>query len=584
VENVEIARVLARVADLLEIQEANPFRVRAYRNASRTVEGLTRSLAEMIEEGEDLEKLPSIGKDIAGYIQELVATGELRLLEEIEKVVPPALSDLLKLEGVGPKRAEQLWKQLDIESVDDLERALDRGRVRDLRGFGRKTEEKLRRSIADFRKHAGRTLLSEADQLVKPLLAYMEAAPGIERLDVAGSYRRRRETVGDIDLLVVTSDPAPVMEHFVAYGGARRVESAGGTRGTIVLRSGLHVDLRIVSRESYGAALHYLTGSKDHNVAIRRRGMERGLKINEYGVFSVQKGSGASDARRRVERRVCGAEERDVYEAVGLVWTPPELRENRGELEAAARDALPELVELDDIRGDLQMHTTWSDGKRSVREMALAARTLGYAYIAVTDHSKRVRVTGGLDEGRAEEQWTEIERVRSELGGIHIFKGMEVDILKDGTLDLDDEHLESLDVVLVTVHSYMDLPKREQTARIVKAVSHPAVHVLGHPTGRLLNVREPYEVDLEEVLHAAKENGVAVELNANPERLDLSDHQVFRARELGVPVVIDTDAHDTDHLGFMRYGVDQARRGWLERKDVLNTRTLRQIRAWLARR
>jgi DNA polymerase (family 10) len=582
-ENVEIARVLSQVADLLEIQGANPFRVRAYRNAVRTIEGLTRSLAEMVAEEEDLKELPGIGKDIAGYVEELVRTGELGLLKEVEKEVPETLPDLLRLEGIGPKKAEKLWEELGVESVDDLAAALDEGRVQELRGFGEKSADKLRRAIENFRKHAGRALLAEADQLVKPLLAHMGEAPGVEKIDVAGSYRRRKETVGDIDILAVCSDPGPVMQHFTGYEGAQRIESAGETRGTIVLRTGLHVDLRIVPRESYGAALHYLTGSKDHNVAIRKRGVDRGLKINEYGVFKVRKDAKARDTGPQAGRRVGGREETDVYDAVGLVWTPPELREDRGEIEAAEEGRLPDLIELGDIRGDLQMHSTWSDGKASIRQMAEACRALGYTYLAITDHSQRVTVAGGLDEKRAEKQWAEIDKVRAKVSDIHIFRGMEVDILKDGSLDLDDEHLEQLDVALVTVHSFMNLSKAEQTARIVKAISHPAVHILGHPTGRLINVREPYDVDMEEVLHAAKAHRVAVELNANPERLDLSDVHVSRARELGVPVVISTDAHAPDHLRYMRYGVDQARRGWLEKKQALNTMTLRQLRKWLAK-
>jgi DNA polymerase (family 10) len=583
-ENVEITQVLSEVADLLEIQSANPFRVRAYRNAVRTIEGLTRSLSDLVDQEEDLTELPGIGKDIAGYIQELVQTGELKLLKDLEKAVPGTLADLLRLDGVGPKRAERLWKELDIESVDDLQQALDEGRVQELKGFGQKTADRIRRSIQDYRKHVGRALISAADQLAAPLISYMAEAPGVEKLEVAGSYRRRKETVGDLDILAVCEDAAPVMEHFTAYPGAKRVESAGGTRGTIVLRTGLHVDLRIVPRESYGAALHYFTGSKDHNVTIRRRGVERGLKINEYGVFRVEKGRARGRSRAKDEKRVGGREEEEVYRAVGLVWTPPELRENRGEIEAAEQDALPELIELEQIRGDLQMHSTWSDGSTSIRKMAEACRELGYSYMAITDHSQRVTVAGGMDEKRLERQWKEIERVRNEVEGIHIFSGMEVDILKDGSLDLDDEHLGRLDLVLVSVHSFMELSRRKQTDRIVRAVGHPAVHILAHPTGRLINVREPYDLDLEEVLHAAREHGVAVELNANPERLDLSDVHVFRARELGVPVVISTDAHSPEHLRYMRYGVDQARRGWLGKKDVLNTRTLAQVQKWLNRK
>jgi DNA polymerase (family 10) len=582
-ENVEIARVLDEIADLLEIEGANPFRIRSYRNASRFIGSLTRPLAAMVGAKEDLAELPTIGKDIAGYIEELVETGKLRRLEELRGEVPETLADLLRLEGVGPKRARKLWSELHIESIEDLEAAIEKGRVQELEGFGERSAEKIRRSIQDFRKHVGRVRIAEADLLVVPVLEHMRKAPGVGRIEVAGSYRRRMETVGDLDLLIAAERAAPVMRHFTSFPGARRVEAAGDTRGAIVLRTGLHVDLRIVDPRSYGSALHYFTGSKDHSVAIRKRGVERGLKINEYGVFRVPRKKGGPGRSAGSGRRIGGADERDVFDAVGLPWIPPELRENRGEIAAAEKGALPILIQPEDIRGDLQMHSTWSDGKSSIREMAEACRKLGYEYLAITDHSRRVTVAGGMDEKRLEKQWKEIDRVRKQVEGIEILRSLEVDILKDGSLDLDDEHLSALDLVVVSVHSFMDLSKRQQTDRIVKAISHPAAHILAHPTGRLINVREPYDMDLEEVLHAAKANGVAVELNAHPERLDLSDIHVFRARELGVPVVINTDAHSPHDLRYMRYGVDQGRRGWLEKKDVLNTKTFKQLKRWLGK-
>lgn len=426
--------------------------------------------------------------------------------------------------------------------------------------------------------------ISEADQIVQPLVSYMKKGPGIQDLEVAGSFRRRKETVGDIDLLAVCDKPEPLMRYFTEYEGARRIESAGETRGTIVLRSGLHVDLRVVPRPSYGAALYYFTGSKEHNVAIRKRGVERGLKINEYGVFRVPKGKAEDTGEPEEGERIAGETEESVFASVGLPFIPPELREDRGEIAAAEANRLPDLITRSEIRGDLQLHSTWSDGRDSIRAMAEACRDLGYQYFSVTDHSQRVRVTGGMDEAKLEEQWDEIDEVRRQVEGIHLFRSMEVDILRDGSLDLDDEHLRGLDIVLVSVHSYMSLPKKAQTDRIVKAISHPSVHILAHPTGRRINLRPPYDVDVEEVLRAAKENHVAVELNANPERLDLDDVHVFRARELGVPVVISTDAHATEHLEYMRYGVEQARRGWLEKGDVLNTRTLKQLRTWLEKK
>lgn len=576
-ENVEIARVLREVADLLEIQGANPFRVRAYRNAARTIEALTEPLAEMVAEGKDLKEIPTIGEDISSYIIELVRTGRLRLLEQLRKEVPPSLAELMKLEGIGPKRAKALYEQLGVKSVADLERALERGKVEELPGFGKKMVQKLRRAIEDYKKHVTRFKLSDADQFVHPLIEYMRKAPGIEELEVAGSYRRRRETVGDLDLLAVCSKARPVMEHFTAYPGAR-VEAAGTTRGAIVLPSGMHIDIRILPRRSYGAALHYFTGSKAHVVAVRRLGVERGLKINEYGIFRVPKGG------KGKETRIGGEREEEVFKAVGMDWVPPELRENRGEIEAALRHRLPNLITLRDLRGDLQMHTDWTDGANTIEEMARACREQGYEYIAITDHSRAVAVAGGLRPKELEAQWKEMAGVRKKIKGVALLRGMEVDILQDGSLDLPDHYLHRLDVVVVAVHSHMAMTKAKMTARIVKAISHPAVHILAHPTGRIINRREPYQVDVEEILQAAKELGVAVELNAQPDRLDLSDVQVQRAKELGVKVAINTDAHSVDTLRYMGYGVDQARRGWLEKGDVVNCMRLPALRKWLGRR
>ena len=570
-EYAEIARAFSEIADLLEIAGDNPFRVRAYRSAARTVADMARPLRRMVEEGVDLEEIPTIGEDTAAYIEEMVRTGGLQRLDEVRASIPATLRELTRLDGIGPKRAARLWQEAGVRTLAELGEALEDGRVAGLRGFGEKTVEALRRSLRELEARGDRVSIALADQFVASLLAFMEDHPSVDRIEVAGSWRRRRETVGDLDVVVASSDPASVMRRFTAYPEAKRVDSAGSTRGTIVLRTGLHVDLRIVPLESWGAALQYLTGSKAHTVALRSRAVERGLKINEYGVFAG-------------EERRGGREEGEIYEAVGLVWTPPELREDRGEIEAAAEDALPTLLELDEIRGDLQMHSSWSDGKTSIREMAEACRDMGYAYMAITDHSAAVRVAGGLDAARLEAQWEEIERARAEVEGIHIFRGMEVDILKDGALDLDDEHLDGLDLVVASVHSHMGLSLSAQTARIVKALAHPAVRILAHPTGRLIGRRKPYDVDLEEVFQAALHHGVAVELNANPGGLDLNGVQVMRARQLGVPVVIDTDAHGPEQLRYMRYGVDQARRGWLGRRDVLNTKTLAQMRRWLERR
>jgi len=580
VENLEIAAILEEVADLLEIKGSNPFRIRAYRNAIRTVLGLTRPLATMVETGEDLTGLPGIGKDMANHIRELLETGELSLLEEITRDVPRTLTDLIRLEGVGPKKAKKLWEALDVTSVDDLEVVLPTGRVEALEGFGKKSVEKIGRAIQDFRKHQGRFLLSEADVLVAPLVEYLRELPQVERVEVAGSYRRRKETVGDIDLLVLCQEnEAEVMQRFTSYSGAVRVESAGETRGRIHLRSGLPVDIRILPGESYGAALHYFSGSKEHNVAIRTLGVRRGLRISEYGVF---KEAGSEEGGEG--ERVGGEEEEDVFRAVGLPWIPPVLRENRGEVEAAREGRLPSLLSVEDIRGDLQMHSTWSDGKNTILEMAEACKARGYEYLSLTDHSQAVTVAGGLTPERVRAQWEEIEVVRESLEGIYLFRSLEVDILKDGSLDMPDEILEGLDLVLVSVHSFMNMDKMEMTDRVIRGIRHPAVDILAHPTGRLLNRREPFPLDVEAVLAAAAELDVAVELNAHPERLDLHDGYVRRARELGVKVAIDTDAHSTRGLDLIRYGVDQGRRGWLEPENVVNALPLGRFLQWVRRK
>jgi DNA polymerase (family X) len=589
-ENIEIAGRLEELADLLEIQGANPFRIRAYRNAIRTISGLTRSLEEMVAAEEDLTELPGIGKDLSSYIVELIETGELDILSEVTAEVPRELATLTRLDGVGPKKAKKLWKELDVTTVDALEEAAEAGKVQELDGFGKKSVEKILRAIQDFRKHQGRFLRAEAVQYLRPVLEHLEGVDAIQRLEVAGSYRRGKETVGDIDLLALVEkegDRAAVMEAFTGAPGVERVEMAGETRGSIVLTSGLPVDLRILGPESYGAALHYFTGSKEHNVEIRKRGQKRGLRVSEYGVFRVDEeasAEGGEGGDPQSGERIAGETEEGVFDALDLPWIAPVLRENRGELQAAEEGELPRLVELDDIRGDLHMHTTWSDGKDSVQAMAEACRGRGYEYMAVTDHSQAVTVARGLTPERIREQWVEIDEAREAVEGIRIFRGCEVDILKDGSLDLPDEVLEELDIVLVAVHSHFELDQATMTERILKGMTHPLVDVLVHPTGRLLNRREPYPVDMETILQAALEHEVAVELNANPQRLDLHDRHLFRARELGVSVVVNTDAHRVSQLGFMEGGLEQGRRGWLEAADIVNCRGLEDFERWLERR
>jgi DNA polymerase (family 10) len=603
-ENVEIARTLEDVADLLEIQGANPFRVRAYRNAARTVEEHPVPMRKLVAEGADLTELPGVGEDISKYIHEMVDTGGLSVLDGLTKEVPYTLIAIGRLPGVGPKKTRKLWEELDVETVDELEEAARAGRVRELEGFGEKSEEKILKGIEAFRRHQGRFKISEADQLVVPLLEWLRAVPNVDRIEVAGSYRRRKETVGDIDLLAISDESGPLMKRFTSYDRVEEVLASGETKGSVRLSGGLQVDLRILSAKSYGAALVYFTGSKEHNVRLRQRGIDRGLRISEYGVFEVGKAAGkkgvrgggkaaagrGAEAESASEERdpwegkfVAGADEEQVYAAVDLPWIPPELREDRGEIQAAEEGRLPKLITLEDLRGDLQMHSTWSDGKDSIEAMLEGCAARGYEYFALTDHSQSLAMTGGMDEAKLRKQWKEMDKVVARHDEIRLFRSMEIDILADGSLDLSDEMLAELDIVLVSIHSRFDLPAEKQTERLLAAVRHPEVDILAHPTGRLINQRDPYEFDLDAVLEAAAEAGIAVELNAHPDRLDLKDTHLMKARALGIPIVIDTDSHRTQDLDLIRYGIDQARRAWLTKEDVLNTRSLDDFMAWLDR-
>ncbi|HEX3556190.1 MAG TPA: DNA polymerase/3'-5' exonuclease PolX [Thermoanaerobaculia bacterium] len=565
-DNPEIARIFEEVADVLEIQGANPFRIRAYRNAVRTVESLTTPLRKWVEENRPLTDLPGIGKEMANHVREMVATGTLGFRDELLAEVPRSLVELMRLPNLGPKKAKKIHDELKIGSVDELEAAAQAGLIAGLPGFGAKSQEKILAGIAEYRQHGSRFLLPAAERRVEPLLGYLRESPELERLEVAGSYRRRKETVGDIDLLAIASQPVPVMERFRGYPQVDKVLNAGDTKSTVVLGSGLQVDLRVVPADCYGAALVYFTGSKEHNVKLRRRAVERGLRISEYGVFREQ-----ADGEGERGDWLAGREEADVYAAVGLAWIPHELREDRGEIEAAAAGRLPDLIRVQDLRGDLHMHSTWSDGRNSIEEMVAACAARGYEYMVISDHSKSLSMTGGLDAYRLRLQWHEIDQVRSRHPEIRILRAMEVDILVDGALDLEDEMLAGLDLVLVSLHSRLDLPGEQQTARVLKALEHPEVNVFCHPTARLINRRKPVDMDLDLVLRRAAELGVAVELNSSPNRLDLKDTHLRLARDLGCKVVIDTDAHRTGELDLMRYGVEQARRAGLTAGDVVNT-------------
>lgn len=576
-ENVEIAKVLREVADLLEIQQANPFRIRAYRNAVRTIEAHAVPMRKLVEEGADLTELPSIGKGMAENITELVETGGLGALEELIEEIPESLIELMKLPGLGPKKARKLWDELGIESMEDLREAASEGRVAELDGFGQKTQQRILEGIDRYETRSKRFLIGEVDELLPPVLEHLEASGAIDRIEVAGSFRRRRETIGDIDLLVLAEDAVAASEALTGFPGVEEVIGAGGTKTSVVLRSGLQIDMRVVPPESWGAALVYFTGSKEHNIKLRQRALERGLRVSEYGVFEIPEealGDALGERGSASEGEVvAGDTEEAVYEALELVWVPPEMREDRGEIALAAEGDLPRLVERADLKGDVHMHTTWSDGRNSLEEMVEACVARGYEYMAVTDHSKALAMVEGLDAAKLERQWVELEEVQACHPEIRILKGMEVDILKDGRLDLEDEMLERLDIVIVSIHSYFGLDRVEQTKRVLRALSHPQANLFGHPTGRILGRRDPIAIEVDEILRACVEHGVAVEVNSHPNRLDLKDTHLWRARELGVPVLVTTDAHRTDELDLVHYGIEQARRAWLTPEHVLNTRS-----------
>lgn len=569
IENAEVARILREVGDLLELEDANAFRVRAYRNAARAVEELPEPVESYLDGEPALTDIPGIGEDLAGKIAEIARTGTLRLIRELRRDAPKGAVELMHVRGIGPRRARELSDKLGIHTVKGLVRAAKQHRISELRGFGAKTEEAILREVAAQASEERRVLRAVAAQYGEALLAYLRESPGVARAELAGSFRRCRETVGDLDALVATEDARGVIERFTAYPETDEVLERGRTRAAIRLRSGLRVDLRVLEERSFGSALHYFTGSKAHNIAVRRMGQRRGLKLNEYGVF-------------RGKKWIAGREETDVFKAVGLPWIPPELRENAGELQAAATGSLPKLVTLEAIRGDLQSHTTDSDGRDTLTEMAEAAEGLGYEYLAVTDHTTAVAVVGGMDAAGFRRQWRRIDTLNARFKRLTILRGVEVDIHADGSLDLPDSVLAGFDLVLASVHSSFALGRKAQTERLVRAIGNRHVDILAHPTARQIGRRAPIEFDLDEVLRAAVDAGVWLEVNAQPERLDLDDAACRRAVSPGATFVVNTDAHSTAELRFMRWGVDQARRGWVEGSHVANTwplaRLLRSLR------
>lgn len=564
VKNTDIANIFDRLADLLELEGENPFRVRAYRNAAATVENLPQPLEEMVKNGDDLTQLPAIGNDLAQKINDIVNHKEIDLLKRLEEKNPIDFEELNRIQGLGPRRIKKLYEILNVQNIDDLYHAAEEHKIRNLQGFSAKIEEHILEEIKKIKEKYNRIKISTAEQYALPFVEYLRKNRSIQDIQIAGSYRRRKETIGDIDILVTCDDSISVTEDFINYNDVDEVLAKGDTRSSIVLKSGIQVDLRVLPQKCYGAAMLYFTGSKAHNIVIRKLAKQRDWKVNEYGLFSD-------------DDFLAGETEKGIYNKLGLPYIEPELRENRGEFEAAEEGNLPELIKLSDIKGDLHSHTILTDGKNTLEEMAEAAQKLGYKYIANTDHSKRVTIAGGLDEKEVIENIKRTDKLNEQFKNFTILKGIEVDILEDGSLDLPDYILKELDIVIGAIHYKFNLSREEQTERILRAMDNPYFNILAHPTGRLINEREPYDIDLVKIMKKAKENNCILEINAQPSRLDLDDLNSRKAKEMGVKLAISTDAHSTTQLDFMRYGIGQARRGWIEKNNVINTKNINEL-------
>ena len=561
-ENREIAGVFEEISNLMKIIQDDPkwtFKSAAYDRAKRSIESYPERLEDIARDpNRKLTEIPGVGEDLSGKIKELIETGKSQYHQEQLKKIPGTLLDLLQLQTIGPQKVRLFYKDLGIKTVDDLEAAAKAGRLRSLPKMDVKSEENILKAIEVFRRAAGRFRIDTAFDIANELSAFLLESKAVEDVTPAGSLRRGRETVGDLDLLVIGRNHAEIAEHFLRHPGITQVLAKGEDKVSVKLKNDMQVDVRMLDRSAYGAALMYFTGSKEHNVVLRDRAKRLGWKLNEYGLF-------------KDDKVLASKTEEEIYKKLGLEWIPPEIRESQGEIEAAEEGRLPKLVELDEIKGDLQMHTTASDGKSSVEEMAAAARKLGYRYILITDHSKAVTIANGLDEKRAVENIKRIKAARKKVKDIEIWAGTEVDILGDGKLDYPDSLLKQFDIVLASVHSRMTQPAGEMTARLLKALENPYLRILGHPTGRQILKRDPFLFDIERVFDAARRLGVILELNGNPERLDLSDRHVRLAHDKGMKIIISTDAHHPEHFKFMRFGVMTARRGWMEKKGVLNT-------------
>jgi len=571
IHNTEIASVFNQIADLLEIKGENIFRIRAYRNAAQVIKGLSDELAQMVEKEQDLTSLHGIGNDLAKKIIIICKTGHLPQLDELRDSMPGKFSELMNIEGLGGKRVKVLYEKLGVDSIDALKRAAEKNKIQRIEGFGRKTEQAILESVKRIHKEERVWRLADVEESVETLVAHLQKEKKVIEVLVAGSYRRKKETIHDIDILAVCAKDAKNIERFVSFDEVERIVSKGNTRSTVILRNGLQLDLRVVPKVSYGAALQYFTGSKEHNVAIRKLAVQRKLTINEYGIY-------------RGNKRLAGESEEDIYKAVRLDFIPPELRENRGEIEAAKQGALPELVTLDDIKGDLHVHSAWSDGNASLKEMVQAAKNRRYHYLAFTDHSQRVTVANGLREKELRRQFHEIDMLQETEKKFHILKGAEVDILEDGSLDFPETILREMDLTVCSIHYKLNLSEKEQTRRVIAAIKNPYCTIIGHLTGRKIPGRGPIALNINEVLQAAADYGCVLEINGQPQRLDINDIICRSAVEKHIPVVLSTDAHTVDNLRFMTYAVNQARRGWVTSEMVANTKPFSTVKKLFAQK
>ncbi len=585
-KNQEIAQIFHDIASFLEM-EGVAFKPYAYEKVALNLESLEEDVAEIYKRGgrQVLEKIPGVGENIADRIEEYLQTGRVKYYEDLKKKTPVSIDELIRVEGLGPKRVKILYQKLGIKNLKDLEKAAKTHKIASLFGFGEKTEKNILEGIAFLKRSKGRFLLGEIMPRVKEILAKLKNLKEVEQISVAGSVRRMKETIGDVDILVTTKNLHPhtknsgveakkIMDFFVQMPGTIKIWGKGATKSSIKMDKGFDIDIRAVAKKSYGSALQYFTGSKEHNIALRRIAMEKGLKLNEYGLFPA-KGGPASGGKGK--KMIAGWDEEGIYQALGLSWIEPELRENQGEIEAAKKRKLPKIIGYKDIKGDLHCHSDWDGGENTILEMAQVAKEMGYKYIGIADHTKFLRIEHGLDEKKLSQQRKEIEKLNTKLKNFRILQGCEANILNDGSIDIKDEALKKLDYVVAGVHSSFKMEKANMTERIIKAMKNPNVDIISHPTGRILKRRDEYQIDFDKILRVAKETGTILEINACPERLDLNDKNIRRAKEAGVKMVINTDSHHRDQLRFIEFGIAQARRGWAEKNDIINSQPLEKL-------